>query len=121
MSEEELWNDYKIGLDNFHTNNNKNTLDILNIISEKVDEKYLQAIKEWLADEENGIWGGLEIVNKPIGEWQSEISDYDDESYWDILLGMYVNQSCGYSGDDYNGTLEIKLTENEYLRASFSL
>lgn len=73
-----------------------------------------------MEDEENGIWGNLKIVDKPIGEWQNEKNEFE-ESYWDILKGMYVNQSCGWTGDDCSGTLEIKLLNGKYLRASFSL
>ena len=98
----------------------ENTNKILTEISIYTNDEYLNCINEWLKDEENGIWGNLKIVDKPIGEWQNEKNEFE-ESYWDILKGMYVNQSCGWTGDDYNGTLEIKLPNGKYLRASFSL
>ena len=96
--------------------NEANKIAVLNELKQKVTPEYLEAINQWLEDPDNGIWGDLEITDKPIGEWQDESSDY-----WDTLKGMYVNQSCGYAGDDYHGTLEIKLPQNEFLRASFSL
>lgn len=94
----------------------KNKEKILNEIKKIVDSDYLEAIIKFIEDEENGIWGGLKIVTEPIGEYQDE-----NGGYWDILKGMWVNQSCGYSGDDYNGSLEIKLKENLFLRCYFSL
>lgn len=99
----------------------KNTENILNEIKQIVDSDYLEAIMKFLYDEENGIWGGLKIVSEPIGEYQDEDQDDDETNYWNVLKGMWVNQSCGYSGDDYNGSLEIKLKENLFLRCSFSL
>lgn len=99
----------------------KNTENILNEIKQIVDSDYLEAIMEFLDDEENGIWGGLKIVTEPIGEYQEEYQDDDESNYWNVLKGMWVDQSCGYSGDDYNGSLEIKLKENLFLRCSFSL
>lgn len=99
----------------------KNKENILNEIKKIVDSDYLESIIEFIEDKENGIWGGLKIVTEPIGEYQEEYQDDDESNYWNVLKGMWVNQSCGYSGDDYNGSLEIKLKENLFLRCSFSL
>ena len=74
----------------------------------------------FLKDDDNGIWGGLEIVNTPIGIWQDEAQD-DSDNYWNILKGLFINQSCGISGDDYNGTLEIIISDNMFLRCCFSM
>ena len=99
-------------------NSNKVLVEIKNLVS----NEYFKSVEEFVKDEEHGIWGDLKLVKKPIGEWQDEYQDEEDETnYWNILKGMYVNQSCGYSGDDYNGTLEIKITDNLFLRCSFSL
>ena len=100
----------------------ENTIKVLSEVKELVPYPYFKAIEEFVQDEEHGIWGDLKIVKKPIGEWQDEYQDEEDETnYWNILKGMYVNQSCGYLGDDYNGTLEIKIHDNQFLRCSFSL
>jgi len=120
MTEAEIMKDYQNAMNEEYEAQQKNTEDVLTSLSKKVDANYLQAVKDWLGDEDNGIWGNLKIVYNTIGDWQDEVNEYE-ESYWDILKGMYVNQSCGYSGDDYNGTLEVKISETEYLRASFSL
>jgi len=114
--------DYQKVLEEENEKENKNTNSVLLEVGKLVSDEYLNAINDFLKDEENGIWGNLKIVDKPIGEWQDEFQDEDDETYyWNILKGMYVNQSCGYSGDDYNGTLEVKITDNLFLRCSFSL
>lgn len=116
----DIYLDYQNALKEESDRELENTNKILIEISDYTDDDYLKCIKEWLEDEENGIWGNLKIVDKPIGEWQNEKNEFE-ESYWDILKGMYVNQSCGWTGDDYSGTLEIKLPNGKYLRASFSL
>lgn len=98
-------------------NSNKVLAEIKNIVS----DEYFKAVEEFIKDEERGIWGDLKLVKKPIGEWQNELNEWTEGEYWNILKGMYVNQSCGHSGDDYSGTLEIKITEKLFLRCSFSL
>lgn len=95
--------------------------DVLSKIKPLVSENYFDAINLFLYDDEHGIWGNLMLVDKPIGEWQDELNEWNDDTYWLVLKGMYVNQSCGYTGDDYNGTLEIKITDDLFLRCSFSL
>ena len=118
---EELSHFYKM-LEEENKKEEENTQKILSEIKDIVSSDYLESIKDFLKDEDNGIWGGLKLVDKPIGEWQDEYQDEeDDTNYWNNLKGMYVNQSCGYSGDDYNGTLEIKITDKLFLRCSFSL
>lgn len=40
-----------------------------------------------------------------------------DEPFW--FKQAYVSQSCGYSGDDYSGTIWIPLPNGKYLEYSF--
>ena len=117
-----IFADYQKALEEENKKQEENSKEVLNKIKPNVTVEYFDAINHFLHDEENGIWGDLKIVKKPIGEWQDEYQDEEDETnYWNILKGMYVNQSCGYLGDDYNGTLEIKIHDNQFLRCSFSL
>lgn len=95
----------------------KQIIKTLSLVKELVSLTYFKAIKQWIEDDENGIWGKLEIVTKPKGEWQDE-GDYD---YWAELKGMYVEQYVGYCGDDYSGYLTVKLHNNKYLQACFAL
>jgi hypothetical protein len=120
--EAQIFADYQKALEEENKKQEENSREVLSKIKPNVTIEYFDAINHFLHDEENGIWGDLKIVKKPIGEWQDEYQDEEDETnYWNILKGMYVNQSCGYSGDDYNGTLEIKINDNQFLRCSFSL
>ena len=95
---------------------------LLENLKYQIPKTYFNAINEFLHDSENGIRGELKIVDKPTGEWQDEITEHTEEyDYWKELKGMYVDQSCGHSGDDYSGTLEIKIDSNRFLRCQFSL
>ncbi len=40
-----------------------------------------------------------------------------DEPYW--FKKAYVSQSCGYTGDDYSGTIWIPLPNGKYLKYWF--
>lgn len=92
----------------------------LALVKTLVSEKQYVAITDWIKDEENSIWGKLEIVTKPKGEWQTGSED-EDGCYWTVLKGMYVDQYVGYCGDDYSGYLTVKLNETKYLQACFEL
>ena len=101
---------------------NKANNELLETLKYQLPKTYFKAINEFLNDAEHGIYGEIKIVEKPIGEWQYEINEYtENQDYWNELKGMYVNQSCGYSGDDFSGTLEIKIDSNRLLRCLFSL
>ena len=117
----EIYADYQEFVENESKKEKENTELVLCEIEKLVSGEYLKAINAFLSDDENGIWGGLKIVEEPIGEWQDEYQDNDEANYWNVLKGMFVNQSCGYSGDDYHGTLEVKITDKLLLRCSFSL
>lgn len=121
ISEHEAWTQYQEAMDEEYAKQEKNTKEVLEEISKTNTPEFMEAVNEWLNDEENGVWGDLKIVDEPIGEWQYEVGEYNDKNYWNILLGMFVNQSCGFSGDDYNGTLEIRIGGGKFLRVSFSL
>jgi hypothetical protein len=40
-------------------------------------------------------------------------------NYYCIFTKAYVSQSCGYSGDDYSGTIWIPLPNGKYLEYLF--
>jgi len=56
------------------------------------------------------------ITDKPKGEFQ----DCNDFEY---LEGIWVDQitNGGYTGDEFAGTVSIKISENEYLQFSYSM
>lgn len=118
----EIMTSYQKEIEEEDRRQNENTTKVLEYINKVVSENYFTAITAFLKDKENGIWGDLKLVESPIGEWQDEYQDEeDDTNYWNILKGMYVYQRCGYSGDDYSGYLEVKVTNSLLLRCSFSL
>ncbi len=119
MSKETILKDYHESLLRDAEAEDKNRSRILSYLHSRLEPDYFIAINDWMADEENGIIGDLQIVNETIGEWQDESSGF--AKYWSVLKGMYVDQYCGYFGDDYSGSLEIKISDSEYLRASFQL
>ncbi|MVW92432.1 hypothetical protein FCL53_10695 [Elizabethkingia meningoseptica] len=120
--ESSIYQDYQRALVEEEINNKSENESLLSELSKIVTSGYLSAIKDWMSNVENGIYGVVKIVDKPCGVWQDEECEYSDNSnYWTVLKGQYVNQSCGYTGDDYSGTLEIKLPNGKFLRANFSL
>ena len=121
FDEFKVMNDYFNYMKEYDEKCNKNNEEIIEKIKQLVSESYLNAINEFITDKEHGIYGEFELVSEPIGEWQSELTEWTELEYWSELKGMYVNQSCGYSGDDYSGTLEINITNGLYLRCLFSL
>jgi len=78
------------------------------------DKKLLSKIKECVSTEvfgyieyelqESGITRNYRIVPEPLGDLQ----DWVDHKTW-------VSQSCGISGDDFSGTVCMKLTDDKYL------
>ena len=43
------------------------------------------------------------------------------EEYFGFIEGAYVDQSCGYSGDDYYGYVWIPITPKRYLRFFYAM
>lgn len=82
---------------------------VLDILSKKVSEKVYDDIVEYMEDCSNTA--EYLIVNKIYGDYQ------DEEEY--SFGGAWVSQSCGIAGDDWSGTIFIKIAENEYFRFSF--
>ena len=75
---------------------------ILNKIKDCVDTEYYKDIEFELEESEHP--SNYRIVEHPIGSCQNE-GNYN----------IWVDQSCGCSGDDYSGTVCMKLQDNRYL------
>ena len=75
---------------------------LLKKIKECVDPEYFKDIEFELKESEHP--SNYRIVDKPIGSCQNE-GNYD----------IWVDQSCGYFGDDYSGTVCMKLKDDKYL------
>lgn len=115
--EEKAMHDYGQMMIKEYEERQRKTQEVLSEVKDIVPNEYYNSIKEWVSDEENGIWGDLVIVDEPLGEWREE----GNYGYWETLKGMYIVQYVGYCGDDYSGTLTIKLTNGKFLQASFEL
>ena len=75
---------------------------LLERIKECVDPEYFKDIEFELNESEHP--NNYSIVDIPIGSCQNE-GNYD----------IWVDQSCGHSGDDYSGTVCMKLKDEKYL------
>jgi hypothetical protein len=73
---------------------------MLKAIKNQLGESFYKSLMSYL-DDCGTITGKFEIVNRPYG-------DFQNESYGKIK-GVWVNQSSGYSGDDYSGNIYILL------------
>lgn len=76
---------------------------ILNHVKNCTSEADFKNIKYELEDSEHP--SNYRIVNAPVGEPQ-----YDEEDHYTI----WINQSCGETGDNYSGTVCMKISDNEY-------
>ena len=76
----EVFSHYYKMLEEENKKEEENTQKILSEIKDIVSSEYLESIKHFLKDVDNGIWGGLKLVDKPIGEWQDEYQDEEDDT-----------------------------------------
>lgn len=83
---------------------------ILRKVKRIVGDKAFEDIKWYLDDCE--CVGELEITTDTGGRLQSEDFGFVDKAY--------IDQSCGYAGDDYYGHIWIPITPKRYLRFYFS-
>lgn len=67
-----------------------------------------------IEDSEN-TWG-FKIEDSPVGKFQME-DEYPE------LIGIWVNQTTngGMSGDEYAGTVSVKLKNNSYFKFFYSM
>jgi len=91
----------------------ENNLLLLEIKKEKGNTffKYLKEIIE----ESEGIRGVAEIVKTPNGTFQ-------EEKYGRQIKGVWVDQwSVGDTGDSWEGTVCVQLSENRYFKFNYSM
>ena len=62
---------------------------------------------------EDGSSYNFSITDNPIATSQE---DYEGEHSIDV----YIDQSCGYSGDDYSGVISLKTRAGKYLNWDFA-
>ncbi len=93
---------------------NKKNLKILDDIKLKVSDDIYKEILIVIEESENTY--NFQILDKPKGKFQDE----DDFVY---LGGFWVDQTTngGYTGDEYAGTVSIKIDEDVYLQFNYSM
>lgn len=84
--------------------------ELLGKVKSKVSEEIYKEIEFEI--NESGFVHDYKILDEPIGELQE-----DPER----TLRVYVDQSCGYFGDDYHGTVCVSLPCGKYLLWSFNM
>jgi len=97
---------------------------LMDLEHEKADENdcYLSVIKKHLTKyrynklleylEESGGCSIEGIVRK-----RKVFGEYQTEPYW--FKGVYVDQSCGYTGDDFSGYIFVPITDKHFLKFYF--
>lgn len=83
---------------------------ILRKVKRIVGDEAFKDIKAYL--DECECMGEFEITTETGGNLQSED--------WGFVDKAYIDQSCGYSGDDYSGHIWIPITPKRYLRFFFT-
>ena len=79
---------------------------LLNKIKDCVSSEYFEEIEFELNESEHP--SNYKIIEEPIGSCQNE-GNYN----------IWVNQGCGCSGDDYSGTVCMKLQDEKYFMWSY--
>jgi len=88
--------------------------EVLDTIKSKVSEEFFKEILEDL--KQSGHTYNFMITDKPKGELL-------DDTEYDHVKIIYVDQTTngGYTGDEYAGTVSIKISEDKYFQFSYSM
>jgi len=82
----------------------KKDAEVLETVKQQVSAEQFENIKFELEESEHN--SNLRIVYEPVGTPQ-----YESEGDYTI----WINQSCGETGDDYSGTVCMCITDDKYL------
>jgi hypothetical protein len=82
---------------------------LLAMVKELVGLEVFAQVEDEIVSAENTY--DYEIVNEPAGHPQ-------DNGF--ALGDVYVDQSCGMSGDDFSGTVALPLPDGRYFQFSFN-
>ena len=77
--------------------------DILSYVKNCISEADFKHIESELEESEHSC--NYRIVNTPVG-----VPQYDEKYHYTV----WINQSCGETGDNYSGTVCMKISYNEY-------
>lgn len=93
---------------------NKKDQEVLKSVKNKVDNKIYQDIL--FSIEESEFTFDYIITDKPKGKYQKEDG-------FESLQGQWVDQTTngGFIGDEFAGTISIKIGENEFFQFYYSM
>ena len=103
--------DYGKAMKEYHQGIERNNTPILNAIKAEKGNEWFAELKELMNESEVG--GAFKIVDKPSGDEQ-EVSG--------LIECEWIDQySVGDSGDSWEGTVTVKISEGKYLEMPFSM
>lgn len=88
---------------------------VLEQVKQQVSTDIYQQIQSEI--EESGYVHDFEIVDTPCGVFQDLSNEYEGNE----IVKVWVNQSVGYFGDDFSGTVDVLLPDGKYLRWHFAM
>ena len=115
MEEQEEFNsvmaDYVKVMREYYEDIERKNTPILNAIKEEKGQEYYDDLCEYM--EESEVCGEFKIVAKPRGTKQYEGGL--------IEFSWVVQHSVGDSGDSFEGTVTVQISEGKYLEMPFSM
>lgn len=87
---------------------------LLNAIKSVKGEAFHKELEEVIYSSE-GIVGVAEIVKTPVGNYQDEGGE--------LIPGIWVDQTTngGYTGDEFAGTVCVKIDDRRYFKFNYSM
>jgi hypothetical protein len=106
-----VMDDYGKEMTKYHEEIERNNTPILNAIKEENGQEFYDDLEAYMQESE--VCGAFKIVTEPRGEKQEEGG---------IIEFVWVDQrSVGDSGDSWEGTITVKISEVKYLEMPFSM
>jgi hypothetical protein len=106
-----VMDDYGKAMKEYHDEIERNNAPILKAVKEEKGDEWFEELENLM--EESEVGGAFKIVAKPNGEKQSS---------GDLIKWEWVDQySVGDSGDSWEGTITVKISNGKYLEMPFSM
>ena len=83
---------------------------VLNTIKQAKGAAYYNDLTKFMNECEHDN-SKIQITEEPNGDYQNES--------WGLITGSWVDQRAGAAGDDYYGTVTVKLSDKKYLEIPF--
>ena len=106
-----VMDDYGKAMKEYHEGIERNNAPILKAIKEEKGDEWFEELENLM--EESEVGGAFKIVSKPSG---------DKQSSGKLIKWEWVDQcSVGDSGDSWEGTITVKISNGKYLVMPFSM